>query len=605
MFLLLACTQPTERAPSDPPTLAAIEGEDNGITTLAAQAVDQSPDWLADDLQLQFEQLDSTVQDDLAVLLVDLDDPYLYDEVAFAIAHSSPEDLTSGGFVPGLLVENAQWIYDIEPLLDYVTLVEYGEPGDPDHYTTTSYVVSDADGELFEVEIDPEVYYWFVVHPSIEDESPWYVEAWDECKRSSLECPSSPEEGGTFWRHFLWEGARDTCPEDDQCPVLDEILPGLEVAWTSGSYADEAGAISQIARFMLYNDEDFGRWLTFGAYDERSIQPNRIYGLGRGNCGEWADMTTALTRTALIPNYNVAPASWDHTWNEFYDAYEDRWVAWEPVNFWLDHAYGAPYSNYATRGDSQVFNVTTQYIEDTFTMQYVVTDADGLPVDGASVALITPWDDGWGYAGETSTDIHGVATFEVRAESDYAFRVDHPTLGGYPDESFTYGSQGIAIGETDITEVSLPGSREPLPVRTLEPLDVAAPSAALSISGTVDSSRVYTTSWRFGEQFSVEDEPIEVSWFLTDDLGYEAFRAGADHVVFAEGSLGEEASLELAFAKSWRLVFVNESVVSTAAVGEIELGVSPTEDARWEGSLEHGELLRLLPGEHVAVALDK
>ena len=153
--------------------------------------------------------------------------------------------------------------------------------------------------------------------------------------------------------------------------------------------------------------------------------------------------------------------------------------------------------------------------------------------------------------------------------------------------------------------MSLPGSREPLPVRTLEPLDVAAPSAALSISGTVDSSRVYTTSWRFGEQFSVEDEPIEVSWFLTDDLGYEAFRAGADHVVFAEGSLGEEASLELAFAKSWRLVFVNESVVSTAAVGEIELGVSPTEDARWEGSLEHGELLRLLPGEHVAVALDK
>ena len=50
---------------------------------------------------------------------------------------------------------------------------------------------------------------------------------------------------------------------------------------------------------------------------------------------------------------------------------------------------------------------------------------------------------------------------------------------------------------------------------------------------------------------------------------------------------------------------MNESVVSTAAVGEIELGVSPTEDARWEGSLEHGELLRLLPGEHVAVALDK
>lgn len=606
MILLLACAPPvTERAPADPPTLAALEGEDLAITELAADAVAQTPDWLADDLQLQFEQLDSTIQDELAILLVDLDDPYLFDEIAFTIAHTSPEDLSENKFTPELLVENAEWIYGLEPMLDYVTLVEHGEPGDADHYTTTSYVVNDAEGNVYEVEIDPEVYYWFVVHPSIEDESPWYVDPWEVCGKSTLECYSAPDAGGMFWRDFLWEGARETCPEGDQCPVLDEVLPGLEYAWTSGAYGDEAGAISQIARFMLYNDAEFGRWLSFGAYDERSIQPNRIYGLGRGNCGEWADMTTALTRTALIPNYNVAPASWDHTWNEFYDANEDRWVAWEPVNFWLDHGYGAPYSNYATRGDSQVFNVTDQYIEETFTMQYVVTDADGLPVPGAAVAIITPWGDSWGYAGETSTDIDGVASFEVRADSDYAFRVEHPTMGVYPDESFTYGSQGVAAGEVDVTEVSLAGSRPLLPIRTVEALDVTTPSALLTVSGGIESTRVYTSSWRFAEQFSLQDEPVEVRWFLTDDVGYAAFVEGADHVVFAEGALGEEVSMELAFAKSWRLVVVNEDAVSTAAVGDLELLVEPTADARWEGSLEHAERLRLMPGEHVAVSLYK
>ena len=524
--------------------------------------------------------------------------------MAFTIAHTSPEDLTHSGFEPELIVENAQWIYDLEPLLDYVTLVEHGEPGDPDHHTTTSYVVSDAEGVVTEVEIDPELYYWYVVHPSIEDESPWYVEAWSECQRSQLECPSDLESGGRFWRHFLWEDARETCPEEGACPVLDESLPGLPYAWTSGNYGDEESAISQIARFMLYNDEDFGRWLTFGAHGERSIQPNRIYGLGRGNCGEWADMTTALTRTGLIPNYNVAPASWDHTWNEFYDASEDRWVAWEPVNFWLDHAYGAPYSNFATRGDGKVFNVTPNYIAELFTMQYAITDADGLPVDGATVTIITPWGDSWGYAGEAYTGPDGVATFEVRADSQYAFRVDHPTLGN-TGESFGLGPDGVAIGEVDVTDVQLDGSRPAVPARTLEALDVAKPSARLTVGGEVESSRTFAESWRYGETFMDTHDPVALRWFLTDDAGYAAFVAGEDHVVFAEGLLGEEASLDLAFARSWRLVVVNEDSASTAAIGELALLVEPTDGARWEGSLEHGERLRLLPGEHVAVALDK
>lgn len=603
MILLLACAEPVERAPTEAPVV--VELEDDALTDLATQAVEQTPDWLADDLWLQFAQLDPVVQDELAILLVDLDEVWLYDEVAFTIAHTSPEDLTHNGFTPELLVENARWVYDLEPMLDYVTLVEHGEYGDADHYTTTAYVVNDAEGNVYDVEIDPETYYWYVVHPSIEDESPWYVKPWAECKKSSLECASDPESGGTFWRSFLWEGARDTCPDEGACPVLDEVLPGLEVAWTSGAYGDEAGAISQIARFMLLSDEEYGRWLNFGAQGERSIQPNRIYGLGRGNCGEWADMTTALTRTALIPNYNVAPASWDHTWNEFYDANEDRWVAWEPVNFWLDHGYGAPYNNHATRGDGKVFNVTDQYIDDTFTMELVVSDQDGLPVEGATVLLATPWGESLSYGGEAYTDIEGRASFEVRSDAQYYYRVDHAILGGYPDSGVTAGPSGIATGESDLTEVTLNASRPAYPLVTVEPLEVAKPSATLRVTGASESTRVYASSYRYGEQFSDADAAVPIRWFLTDEDGYALWLEGNDLVAFAGGELGEAVEVDLAFSRSWRLVFVNEATTVAAAVGDVAIVLQPTEGARWEGSVEQARRLRLLPGEHHAMAIDK
>ena len=74
-----------------------------------------------------------------------------------------------------------------------------------------------------------------------------------------------------FWREFLWEAARDTCPVEGFCPTLDETLPNATFLWDGGG----EGAIGDIARFMLSRDEDGTRWLRFGAEGERSIQPTR------------------------------------------------------------------------------------------------------------------------------------------------------------------------------------------------------------------------------------------------------------------------------------------------------------------------------------------
>ena len=97
----------------------------------------------------------------------------------------------------------------------------------------------------------------------------------------------------------------------------------IDVLWKSKTYSrDDNGAIG-----ALINWEKAA--ISFGAGDERPIQPNRIYAVGCGNCGEWADMATAAARTALIPSQNVGARANDHTWNEFWD---DGWMQWEPVN---------------------------------------------------------------------------------------------------------------------------------------------------------------------------------------------------------------------------------------------------------------------------------
>lgn len=336
---LLGC--PAEPAPDDtgaPPALTApvlsVSHAEVTLGELVPDAVAAAPAWLRDDLVVNLGQLDTDLQDELAALILDLDDPYLTDEVAFAVAHTSPEVLRYTWFYPEILVVNAELVVQYDASLDYVQLEDRGEPRvDDDYDTTATYRVEEEDGSVVEKTIEAEIYYWYVVHPRLEDELPEYLDAW----RSDN--PTNPD-GGLFWREFLWDKAADECDAEAQaCPVLQDVLAGVDTLWKhKHETREDNGAIGELIQFV---------WdaIDFGAGDERPVQPSRIYTVGRGNCGEHADLTCAAARTGLIPCRNVGARANDHTWDEFWD---ERWIAWEPIGTHVDYFgyYGGPNADY-------------------------------------------------------------------------------------------------------------------------------------------------------------------------------------------------------------------------------------------------------------------
>ena len=311
-----------DTTPDTTPVVLEIAHEPLELTDLAIEAIELAPDWLQDDLAIALNEHGTTDQDDLAQLIVDEEDLYLIDEIAFAIAHTSPEVLSYGSFYPELLTLNAELIYAYDPLLDFVQIEDVGEPGvDADYYTTTTYRVEDESGNVVEKTVDRDIYYWYVVHPRLEDEWPLFVDGWASGNASS-------PENGWFWREFLWDAAAEECPEDKTCYLLQDYFEDIDVVWKSKAETrTDNGAIGEIIQFV---------WDTidFGAGDERPVQPVRIYTVERGNCGEHADLTSAAARTALIPCRNVGARSNDHTWDEFWD---DRWIAWEPIGTHVDY----------------------------------------------------------------------------------------------------------------------------------------------------------------------------------------------------------------------------------------------------------------------------
>jgi hypothetical protein len=334
---LLGCPADSDKDDTAPPAgdtpSLSLDREALVLDAMVPEAVALTPDWLQDDLVVSLGQLNETLQNELATLLIDLDDPYLVDEVAFAIAHTSPEVLSYSWFFPELLVVNAELIYAYDPDLDYVQLEDVGEPGvDADYYTTATYTVEE-DGALVDKTADPDIYYWYVVHPRLEDELPWFLDAW------ANDDPTSPD-AGMFWREFLWDKAADECPDDGRaCPLLQDYLTVVDTVWKGKQETrEDNGAIGEITQYI---------WdaIDFGAGSERPVQPSRIYTVGAGNCGEHADLSCAAARTGLIPCRNVGARSNDHTWDEFWD---DRWVAFEPIGTHVDYFgyYGGPEADY-------------------------------------------------------------------------------------------------------------------------------------------------------------------------------------------------------------------------------------------------------------------
>ena len=288
-----------------PPSLS-LTYSPPGLTSMARAAVLVAPAWLQDDLAINLARIEANQQDVLSGLLFDLELSPLVDEVAFTIAHTSPEVINQHAFFADLCEVNATLIYEYDADLDYVELTEVGVPGeDTDFYTTLTYRIENDEGVLDELTIDRELYYWFVVHPRLEDEIPLFVDGWESSNGTS---PTQ----GWLWRDFLWEAAAEQCPADRECPLLKDTQSDVQVFHRGGDDSSfENDAIGQVWAFV-------GQALHWGAGNERPIQPNRIYAVACGNCGEYADFFVAAARTSLIPARNTGASSNDHTWGEWW-----------------------------------------------------------------------------------------------------------------------------------------------------------------------------------------------------------------------------------------------------------------------------------------------
>ncbi len=174
----------------------------DALTDDAEAALALAPSWLQPMLRIRLGQLDEELQDELAAVILDAEDPRWIDEIAFGVAGLNEADLEAG-FDPRLLVDNARAIYEADPLLDYVELVEHGDATEPgsDYWTSTRYTSLD-DGVEVQWELDRWDYYWYLVHPRLDYETPYYIDP------ASYQVADPPE--GVFWRDYLLHSSTES-----------------------------------------------------------------------------------------------------------------------------------------------------------------------------------------------------------------------------------------------------------------------------------------------------------------------------------------------------------------------------------------------------------
>ncbi|RPH93248.1 MAG: T9SS C-terminal target domain-containing protein [Calditrichaeota bacterium] len=389
-------------------------------------AIAKAPQWLENDLTTLFSHLLPEQRSRWADAILAATDPYI-DEIAFCIAHLSPEYLVSPFASIQLLVDNARLIYENDKLLDYVQVIDVGTSStDQNYYSTTLYRTAYALDTL-EVEAPRDIYYWYVVHPKISDEIPAYIDPDRVEDNRSHRNNITAKEQGYFWRDFLFNYS------DPGYARLKDLLKGKVIVWNKFDPRNQS-------RHAM---ETLNRWMDssmkFDSNEERPHQPVRIYRKHMGRCGENSDMRVAVARAALIPAVSVASYSTDHVWNEFWD---EEWIHWDgAINdpYMYVNSWGKQFGSvFRWKSDGSLIPVTHRYTKSTSILHIYVLDREERPIDGATVVLYTTgldgtqWFDTYGV-----TDVQGKVTFVVGTDRPY-----------YASMSCDYGNVPQAAGET-------------------------------------------------------------------------------------------------------------------------------------------------------------
>ena len=330
-------------------------------------------------------------------------------------------------------------------------------------------------------------------------------------------------------------------------PILSEVLEGIEYLWDGVRYDSISGdrpfegttfAIDAVCNWVGKNmlDNVQERYETHGSY-ERSIQPVRIAYNHYGNCGELQDILGAALKSALIPNWGISDINEDHVWNEFWYDGEFHYLQndWSNGVTRIDTPGGGQDEDYGGgktvsfiigwKGDGCTVNEIERYSNNT-TLTVSVTDAGGVPLEGAQILLATQ---GWGtsslYVGLCAfTDADGRATIPLGDQRDYYIRLETP-LGDYPAE-------GGITKVIDASE-SLPGTvfewshayDVPILDFTVTPASPAPEpvSYALSVGLDVVGSIQYGTSYFTGEDYNIRFGPGDIDVYVTDYDNYRRF----------------------------------------------------------------------------------
>ncbi|MCF7810752.1 T9SS type A sorting domain-containing protein [bacterium] len=547
---------------------------ENILNDYYMEAVDRVPCWIRPDLINNLNRISGEwaefAQEQVADIILETDDDYL-DEVSFVIAHTSPILIEDYTLNLELFIENAVGIYEADEYLNYVEIVEYGSVDDGDWWTTLEYLVK-ADDDTFTVELDRDLYYWYVVHPRISDEMPLYI---NPTTGNSARPPD-----GVFWRDFLLNH-----PDDDYLSLRDAI-EDCNVLWSnlSNNGSEENGAVGMVTWWIQHV-------LDFTSRQERPIQPVRIYSMHIGRCGEHSDLTSAAGRAALIPTICTSTLCTDHTWNEFWDGV--RWITWEPVNNYVD---SAPYDNWNQipgvvnwRSDSYLWDVTERYTACS-DLNVSITDRNHNPVDGAEVKLASEALSGgyywcaWGY-----TNADGEVSFKIGDNRNIYLRVES-VKGNYPADGIV---QIIESSEADqfyeysrsltgsMPSVSANEAEEPDDPSNHYHLDLDFELEAETTNGSID--------WRTNTaEYFADIADARLDFFICDEENYSLYIDGDDFEAFSVCELNNsgENGFDLPTDEVWYAVLSNDNRAADWMKAEIAATLSVDSDFGVEGDLE-------------------
>jgi hypothetical protein len=543
------------------------------------------------------------------------------DEIAFAIAHTPTENLKAlNQNQAQLFVDNAELIYEIDQHLDYVELIEMED------YTTTRYQFGEPWNPQYR-ELPKDIYYWFIVHPKITDENVMYIHPDD----SDPNHPTDPEQGGRFWREYLFFHADDSYPADNSGspddgvddypqdispPLLKDALAGIKTLWNGTSHSAPAGRSIDYGENALIRVSNWVGWTLFlnqqeVSDDERPIQPVRIAHHHNGNCGELQDLTTSTARTALIPAAGVNLLGEDHVWIEFF---ENGWHQWDNYwshagsvidnfdNYWVGWGQRGGSGILKQGGDDDAWEVTDHYIPEEH-LNYVtikVMDNNGDPVDGARVLAFSYWlkvnIEGyqieipfpciWNYTDSNGETLFKLATQEKdNGNKNFTFKIISKVgstesgkieLEHGQDYTFEFNLEGSAPNP-ELNTFSLPNPNPPDPeyrfglnyqVRT----GIQNPPNMLTGNRHLEE----IPPERIPEPKSDDFQGNHIDSFVADEQGFRDYMKGQyfDSYEYAQDSNSDSFEFDLPDNGDWYIVLSNRDSIETTKVVDLTFYLS-------------------------------